>query len=74
MEEAVKKELVDGFKAAGLDVAEDAAVAAFKALVSMIPKVVLATDNKMDDLVIPVLAVLEPKILEALDKIDGVEG
>ena len=74
MDEAAKKELLDGLKAAGLNVAEDAAVGVFKALISIIPKVVLASENKVDDLLVPVLAVLEPKIMEAIDKIDGEVG
>lgn len=65
-----KKLLIEELKKAGLNVAEDAAVGIVKALFAVIPKVVLATDNKYDDMVIPVLGVLEPKIMEALDKID----
>jgi len=67
----LKKMVVEELKKEGLDVAEEAAVSLVKALFRVIPKVVLATENKMDDLLIPVLAVVEPKIMELLDKIDG---
>lgn len=70
MEDA-KKILVEELKAAGLDIAEDAALAAAKAVLKAVPKIVAATENKFDDLVVPVLSVLEPKLFELIDKIDG---
>lgn len=66
--------LVKELKAEGLDVAEDTAVAAVKAVFKVMPKVFVASENKFDDLLVPVLGVLEPKVMELLDKIDGKEG
>lgn len=74
MNDEMKKELVELLKAEGLDIAEDTAIALVKAVFKVIPELVLKTENKMDDLLIPILAVVEPKILELLDKIDGEEG
>jgi hypothetical protein len=69
-----KAELVEILKKNGLDIAEDAAVMAIKAVFKAIPEIVLATENKFDDLLIPLLGILEPQILTLADKIDGQEG
>lgn len=74
MEEVdVKKIIVQELKDAGLDIAEEMAVVAVKGLFAALPKVVAATENKVDDLIVPVLMVIQPKIMELLDKIDGKE-
>lgn len=65
-----KEMLVEELKKAGLNVAEDAAVGVAKALFVALPKVFVATENKYDDMLIPVFGVIEPKVLELLDKID----
>jgi hypothetical protein len=70
----IKKLIVEELKKEGMDIAEDAAISAVKAIFKVLPKVALATENKFDDLLIPVLGVVEPKILELLDKIDGEVG
>jgi len=70
-EPTIKEMMIDELKKAGLDIAEDAAVSAARAVIKMLPKVVAATENKIDDMLIPVLGILEPKLLELLDKIDG---
>ena len=70
----IKELIVIELKSAGLNIAEDAAIAAAKAVLVVLPKIVAKTQNKYDDLLLPVLSVLEPKLMELLDKIDGVEG
>lgn len=66
-----KTEVVTVLKSEGLDVAEDMAVqavkAAFKILAALAPKV----SQTAGAIIGPLLAVLEPRILELLDKIDG---
>jgi len=66
-----KTEVVTVLKSEGLDVAEDMAVnavkAAFKILILLAPKV----SQTAGAIIAPMLAVLEPRILELLDKIDG---
>lgn len=69
--EELKAMVVSELKENGLDIAEDMAIAAVKVILGIIPKVAIATENKWDDLCIPMLAVLEPAILKELDKIDG---
>lgn len=71
---SVKKLIVEELKKSGLDIAEDAAIAAVRAVFGVLPKVFLATPNKYDDLIIPLLGVIEPKLMEMLDKIDGQVG
>lgn len=70
----IKKLIVSKLKEEGMDIAEDTAIALAKAIFKIMPEVVSATPNKFDDMLIPVLGVLQPKIIELLDKIDGEEG
>jgi hypothetical protein len=69
--EEIKKELVDALKDNGLEVAEDAVLTLFKVMYPFITRFVLATPNKLDDIVVVLLPVLEPIILDYIDKIDG---
>ena len=66
-----KQVLVDALKAEGLDLAEEAAMKAAKAIVKALPEFFKATENKWDDLLIALIPIVEPAILKALDKIDG---
>lgn len=68
-----KKILMEELKKEGLDVAEDAAMGACKAVFKALPKFFLATENKYDDMVIALLPVIEPQLMKLLDKIDGEE-
>jgi hypothetical protein len=63
--------LVAEMKKAGLNVGEDAAKSLVKALFKAIPAAALITPNKIDDLVIAVLPVIEPQVIKLLDGIDG---
>ena len=67
----IKKMIVDELKEAGVDIAEDAATAVVRAVFKVIPKVALATENKIDDMFVPVLGIIEPQIIKLVDKIDG---
>jgi len=66
-----KEVLLEELKKEGLDIAEDAAMGVAKAVIRALPKFFVATENKYDDILIGLLPVLEPAILQALDKIDG---
>lgn len=68
------KTLAEVLKKHGVEIAEEQAVAFVKGVFKALPEIAAATPNKVDDLVVPLLSVLEPKILEALDKIDGQVG
>lgn len=67
----VKKLIIEELKNAGLDIAEETAVLTVKTIFAVLPKIIMATENKFDDLALPVLMVIQPKIMELLDKIDG---
>jgi hypothetical protein len=69
--EEIKKELVEKLKSEGFEIAEDAVLKLFKVLYPFATALVLATPNKIDDVLVPILAVLEPKIIALIDKIDG---
>lgn len=66
-----KKALLVELKKAGLDIAEDAVGQVVKAVIKILPAYLLSTENKMDDILISILPVIEPFILKAVDKIDG---
>jgi len=61
-------------KAEGLEVAEETAIAAVKAVMKAMPAIVMASENKYDDMLIPVLAVIEPKVIEVLDNINKADN
>lgn len=69
-----KEIIVEELKKEGLNIAEDAAIIVAKAIFRVLPKAAAATENKYDDLIIPVIGVLEPKVMELLDGIDKEEG
>lgn len=58
----------------GLDIAEDAVAMTVRAIFKAIPEIVIATPNKVDDLLVPLITILEPQVLALVDKIDGQEG
>lgn len=70
----LKTMIVDELKANGLEIAEDLAVTVVKTLLGLLPKIAIASENKFDDMLIPILGIVEPIIMKELDKIDGKEG
>jgi hypothetical protein len=67
----IKKMIVEELEKNGLSIAEDAAVNIVKVLFGLIPKVVSATENKYDDLLLILLPAIQPTVMEALDRING---
>jgi hypothetical protein len=63
--------LVDKLKSKGLDVAEDAAVVVLEAVVEFIKEGAAESENKVDDLLVPLVDAVKPIIVQQLDKIDG---
>lgn len=68
------KELMSKMKAEGMDVAEEAAKTAVSCVLDWVAESALKSENKMDDMVAPLIPVLKPHIMELIDKIDGEEG
>lgn len=66
-----KKDITDIFKAEGLDVAEDMAVAATRAVFKLITVMVPQVSFGLGSIILPLVNAVEPKILTMLDKIDG---
>lgn len=66
-----KQILLDELKKEGLDLADDALIQAVKAVFKALPKFLLATENKVDDLLIAVLPAIEKVVVEKIDKLDG---
>jgi len=70
----IKKMIMEKLKEQGLEIAEDTAISCAKVVLDLIPMIVLKTENKFDDMLVPILEVVKPKIFDLLDKIDGKEG
>jgi hypothetical protein len=68
------QDLLARFKAAGLDLAEDGAKAAFVAVTAWFKESAKLSATPFDDVALVVLPTLEKTALEALDKIDGKVG
>ena len=66
--------LVEILKDHGLDIAEEAAKVLVEDVLNWVEQQVIASPNKYDDLVLAILPILKPKLLEAIDKIDGEVG
>lgn len=69
-----KKEVVEILKKHGLDIAESQLTSLINGLFDAIPELVMSTENKYDDMLIPLLAVIKPALLSLVDQIDGEEG
>lgn len=63
--------LVDKLKSKGLDVAEDAAVVVLEAVVEFVKEGAAESENKVDDLLVPLVDAIKPIVVQQLDKIDG---
>jgi hypothetical protein len=65
------KNITDILKDQGLDIAEDVAIATVKGVIKALPGILALTPNKFDDLLIPILGLVEAPLISLLDKIDG---
>ena len=63
--------LLKEFKKAGLNIAEDSVVAVVDAVFTALPNFLLATENKVDDILIALLPIIKTPLLNLIDKIDG---
>jgi len=69
-----KKNISEILKKHGLDIAENAVGSTVAGIFDALPEILLATENKYDDMLIPLLGLIRPQIMMLVDKIDGVEG
>lgn len=58
----------------GLDVAEDGAKLIFNKVCDWISESVVLSENKVDDVIAPLMLAIKPIALSYLDKLDGKEG
>ncbi|MCB0369336.1 MAG: hypothetical protein KDD45_07745 [Bdellovibrionales bacterium] len=68
------KDLGLKLKGKGLDVAEEAAGVVFEAVADWVIESAQLSENKIDDLVAPILGAVKPYVLSQIDKIDGQPG
>lgn len=66
--------IVNEFKSEGIEIAEDVALRAAKVGFGLAKKIVTATPNSIDDILLPVIGIVEPKVYEWIDKLDGQVG
>lgn len=67
--EELKKEFLDALIKEGFDILEEDAMRLFKVVFPFMSKFVLATENKVDDVLAVILPVLEPYIIKYIEKI-----
>lgn len=72
--ESLKSFIVSELKKDGLDILEESAMALLKSVLRIYPLVAAKTENKLDDMAVPVLELLRPQFEALIDKIDGEEG
>ena len=58
----------------GLPIAEESAEIIVKETLAWLGEEVIKTENKYDDLLVALIPIIEKKLLEQVDKIDGEEG
>ena len=74
MDDALKKEIIDTLQAEGLDKAEEMAVIALKTTFKLMRLLVPKVSTTAALMIFPLLEVMEPKFLKAIDEIDGVDS
>ena len=68
------KDLGEKLKAKGLDIAEDASVLVLGSVIDWLQESAVKSENKVDDIVAPLLGAIKPYILDQIDRIDGKKG
>ena len=78
MDSVKRKELIDAYlgrlKSRGVDIAEDAVIILIEETFQLADDVIVATENKYDDLARPFLPMAKNVALELADQIDGKQG
>ena len=67
-------ELMKRLQAKGLDVAEEAAKVLVEETITWVQDSAVISENKIDDLVAPLMGSVKPYIMAQIDKIDGKVG
>ncbi len=70
---STKEIILKELKAAGLDIAEESTAAVVRGTLNAIEEIVKQTENKYDDMLLPVLEIVKPKLMKLIDTIDGEE-
>lgn len=66
--------VVAEFKKEGLELGEEAAKLAVGAVLRSLEKIVVATDNKYDDMLIPLIGVMKPQLMKLVDEINPADN
>lgn len=68
------KALAEKLKAKGLDVAEEAAKIIAEETLNWVAEEAVKSENKVDDIVAPIIVAVKPWVMQQVDKIDGQVG
>lgn len=70
----MKEMLIEELKKNGLEIAEENAIMVAKVVFALLPKLIAQSTNKYDDMLLPVFALVEPKVIELLDNINKADN
>lgn len=73
-EKTMKEEILEIVKAEGLNVGEEAVEALARVVFKVLPMAIGKANPAVGAIVLPLIALIEPKVMEAIDKIDGQVG
>jgi hypothetical protein len=65
---------IEELKKEGLELGEESAKMAARALFGSIEKMVVASDNKYDDMLLPVIGLVQPKLMDLLEDINKADN
>jgi len=71
MDSTVKAEVIGALKSQGLEVAEDVAVQLVKASFAIVTLLLPKVSKVMAPILVPAINLMQPKVLELVDLIDG---
>jgi hypothetical protein len=74
MDTKLKQEIIEVLNAEGLDKAEEMAVTATRTAFKIMRLIVPKINSYVAVMVMPLIEVIEPKILKSIDEIDGVDS
>lgn len=70
----VKDILAEVLKSEGLEIAEETAILAAKAIFKSLPAIAAVTENKIDDMFVPIVVMIQGPVLELLDDINKADN
>lgn len=67
----MEKTIGEILKEQGLNVSEEVAMETVRAVFKALPIIAAVTENKYDDMLVPIISIIQTPLLEIIDKLDG---